>query len=46
MTQLLLAGAAGLFVGALVAWLLRQSRVHALERELSKHEAFGEAADR
>ncbi|HEX6928407.1 MAG TPA: DNA recombination protein RmuC [Gammaproteobacteria bacterium] len=41
-----LAGAAGLLIGAVGVWLWRQARIHALERELSKHEARGEAAER
>lgn len=44
--QLILAGAGGLLIGVLIAWLLRQARIHSLERELSKHEALGEAAER
>ncbi|HEX7030731.1 MAG TPA: DNA recombination protein RmuC [Gammaproteobacteria bacterium] len=44
--MILLAAAAGVLVGALVAWLLRQSRIHALERELAKFEARGEAAEK
>ncbi|HEX7047195.1 MAG TPA: DNA recombination protein RmuC [Gammaproteobacteria bacterium] len=43
---ILVAAVGGLLLGALIAWLLQQSRLHALERELSKHEARGEAAER
>lgn len=46
MLELIVAGFAGLLIGALVAWLLRQSRIHALERALTKYEALGEAAER
>lgn len=37
---------AGLIIGALLVWLLRQNRIHALERELSKLEARDDAAER
>lgn len=40
------AAGAGVLLGVLIAWLFRQSRIHALERELAKFEARGEAAER
>lgn len=46
MINIILAALAGTIIGALIAWLLRQSRIHALERALAKHEALGEAAER
>jgi len=44
--NILLAGAIGVLIGALIIWLLRQARIHALERELSKFEARDDAAER
>ena len=46
MINILLAGAIGVLIGALIIWLLRQARIHALERELSKFEARDDAAER
>ncbi len=46
MIHLILAGLAGALLGGLIAWLARQNRVHELERELSRHEAREEAAER
>ena len=46
MTMYLVTGLVGLLFGALIAWLLRQGRIHALERELARHEAMGDAAER
>ncbi|MDX1443000.1 MAG: DNA recombination protein RmuC [Gammaproteobacteria bacterium] len=44
-TWITLAAVLGLLLGSLVTWLLRQRRVHELERELAKHEARDESAD-
>ena len=46
MTLQILAGFAGLVIGALVAWLFRQSRISELERELAKFESHQAAEER
>lgn len=46
MINYLLAALAGLAVGVLATWLIRQSRIHALERALAKFEVEEAAAER
>ncbi|MBW3567071.1 MAG: DNA recombination protein RmuC [Proteobacteria bacterium] len=46
MMMLIVAATGGLLLGALLMWVVRQSRIHALERVLSQFEARDDAAER
>lgn len=39
-------GIAGIFIGAVVTWILRQQRIHRLEHAVAKYEAREEAGER
>ena len=46
MMMLIAAAIGGLLLGALLMWVVRQSRIHALERVLSQFEARDDASER